>query len=55
MINEKLKQINPDYAKKEYEIKVQTLGSLPSGYEDVNTKISGIEEKFSVSAIEQEI
>ena len=29
-INEKLKQINPDYAKKEYEIQAQMLGCLPS-------------------------
>jgi len=54
-LNEKLRQINVDYAKREYEIKAQMLGSLPPGYEDVRTKISGNETSFSVADIEREI
>ena len=54
-LNEKLRQINTNYAKREYEIKAQMLGSLPPGYEDVRTKISGNETSFSVADIEREI
>ena len=54
-INTKLKSINQNYEKKDYEMKAHLLGNLPSGYEDVKTKISGKEAEYSVRDIEREI
>jgi hypothetical protein len=54
-INEKLREINEDYAKKPYEIKAQMMGGLPVGFEDVRTKLSGNEDKLSVADMEREI
>jgi hypothetical protein len=54
-LNDKLRQIIVDYAKRKYEIKAQMLGSLPPGYEDVRTKISGNGTSFSVADIKQEL
>jgi len=41
VINTKLASIGSQYEKKNYEMKAHLLGNLPSGYEDVRTKISG--------------
>ncbi len=54
-INEKPKQSNTEYARKDYEIKAQMLGSLPSRYEDMKTKLIGKEREFSVADVEKEI
>lgn len=54
-INTKLKAINIAYEKKDYEMKAHLLGNLPSGYEDVKTKISGNEANHTVREIEKEI
>jgi hypothetical protein len=54
-INTKLKSINEDYEKKDYEMKAHLLGNLPAGYEDVKTKISGKEAEHTVRDIEREI
>jgi transposase InsO family protein len=54
-INEKLRNIQDEYAKKDYEIKAHLLGNLPEGYEDVETKCGGQEASMSVEDIEKEI
>ncbi|MFM8622139.1 MAG: reverse transcriptase domain-containing protein, partial [Holophagaceae bacterium] len=54
-INDKLSQIDPEYAMKDHQIKAHLLGSLPAGYEDVETKINGKESEFTVRLIETEI
>jgi hypothetical protein len=54
-INEKLRNIQDDYAKKDYEIKAHLLGNLPEGYEDVETKCGGNEASMTVEDIEREI
>jgi hypothetical protein len=54
-INMKLKAINSDYEKKDFELKAHLLGNLPEGYEDVVTKISGNEDKTEVGEIEETI
>ena len=54
-ICEKLSNIDNLYRKKDYEIKAHLLGNLPSGYEDVQTKLSGQEGHLSVMEIEKEI
>ena len=51
----KLKSMNENYEKKDYEMKAHLLGNLPNGYEDVKTQISGKESEFSVRDIEREI
>ena len=54
-INDKLEEIGAQYRKKDYELKAHLLVYLPDGYEDVKTKVSGSEDKFTVSKIEDEI
>ena len=54
-INDKLEEIGAQYRKKDYELKAHLLVYLPDGYEDVKTKVSGSEDKFTVSEIEDEI
>ena len=54
-INDKLEEIGAQYRKKDYKLKAHLLGYLPEGYEDVRTKVSGSEDKFKVSEVEDEI
>jgi Reverse transcriptase (RNA-dependent DNA polymerase)/gag-polypeptide of LTR copia-type/Zinc knuckle len=54
-INAKLQSIDESYAKKDYEMKAHLLGNLPEGYEDVETKLQGQEDKLEVEDIEEEI
>jgi hypothetical protein len=54
-INEKLRNIKEDYAKRDYEVKAHILGNLPDGYSEVVTKLSGRESELTVASIEKEI
>lgn len=54
-INDKLRNINEEYAKRDYEVKAHLLGNLPEDYSEVVTKLTGKEQDHSINDIEKEI